>query len=100
MKKIFLILIVLLAVALLQAEPTNRTWTGGGDGINWGDLANWDGGVPDADSRFILIRNGSIAADSVSATTSHNLHLAGDNGREGDEATLTFNSGTLDLGQR
>lgn len=56
MKKCYKSVFALAAMVIAcSAFAETRTWTGGGDGIRWGDSANWDGAIADGDS--IVIAN-------------------------------------------
>ena len=48
-----------MAAAFSASAATDRVWTGAGDGITWGDSANWEGGsVPTTTSDKAVIVSG------------------------------------------
>lgn len=42
----FVLLISVLMLSPMPSQAQTSSWTGGGDGVSWSDLNNWDAGVP------------------------------------------------------
>ena len=59
-----------IAFLLTSAMATEYLWTGGGDGVNWSDGANWGGTAPSAGATLVI-------SNTVSGTT---LNLTNDLG--------------------
>ena len=60
--RFWLFLSLAIAAIALTSFAETRTWTGGGDGINWSDGANWGGTAPSA-------RDTLVISNTVSGTT-------------------------------
>lgn len=77
------LLLLTLSAASARAAIVNTTWTGAGDGVNWGDSANWSAGsVPNngADNYNVTINagatvtvNGAFAIDSLTLASGGTL---------------------------
>jgi len=65
-----LLLPLTIAAIGLTSFAETRTWTGGGDGVNWSDGANWGGTAPSAGATLVI-------SNTVSGTT---LNLTNDLG--------------------
>jgi hypothetical protein len=75
-----------IAFLLTSAMATEYLWTGGGDGVNWSDGANWGGTAPSAGATTTL-----VISNAVSGTT---LNLTNDLG----SAETPFSIGRIVLG--
>lgn len=65
-----LLLPLTIAAIALTSFAETRTWTGGGDGVNWSDGANWGGTAPSAGATLVI-------SNTVGGTT---LNLTNDLG--------------------
>ncbi len=71
----------------------STTWTGGGDGLNWQNVGNWNNGVPIAQS--IAAINGSSTAQVATGVNGVASTLLLANNAGTDNTTLNVNGGTL-----
>ena len=68
---------ILFFLFFISATFAQRTWDGGGDGVNWNSANNWNpNGVPVATDAVILTNNASITVNSTTAICA-SLQLGG-----------------------
>jgi len=87
-KKIVLGMLVLSVCLLGNASAGTVTWTGGGDGINWSDAANWDPAVPSI-SDDVVINSGTPTHDD------DDINVDPQDVDWGECKSLTIGGGTL-----
>jgi len=110
-KRVVVLLLVLGLTSVLYAQTT---WTGGGDGTNWGDASNWDSGLPSSGQTCIIDTSGASVDLNIDATIAGQgrveggaeLNIAGKTlsmndtmwlGQWGGTGTLNISSGTLEV---
>jgi ureidoglycolate hydrolase len=58
---------VILLLGSLCGSAQTKTWTGAGDGVSWGNGANWSGGVVPGPANDVAITNGAGSVVVISS---------------------------------
>lgn len=88
---------LICGTVFVSAQPTSTNWTGGGDGVDWDDTANWStNALPNTtlQTRFLnWTIDGPISINVNSVAPVKNVNFA----FTGSNRTVTFNGGPLYL---
>ena len=77
-----IVLCALLCMGFYNAQASQSessaiitNWTGGGDGSDWHDTANWDGGIPDIQKQAIINDAGASVSIANHIATARSVQL-------------------------